>query len=471
MKRRLREELQQRKPFASLEEEVWLELQRTSSVAARWVTEALRPSGLSPSQFNVLRILRGARPERLACGTIGERMVAHDPDLTRLLDRLQAAGLVDKSRDERDRRAMLVSITRKGLDVVERASRAVEERLQGALGGLGARKLEALADLLELVRGAEADGPSSATWTRSPETISTQEEQHMETGKDLILVTGATGRQGGATARELLAKGHKVRAMTRHPESPAGRELAKLGAQVVAGDLDDAASLERALAGAWGVFGVQNTWEAGVEREEEQGHRLAKLARKAGVQHYVYASVASAQRRTGIPHFENKWRIEDTVRGLGFPSHVILRPVFFMENFLLPSFLGPIQQGQLAVALEPKTVLQMIAVRDIGRYGLQAFEKHAQLNRREIDMAGDQLTMPQAAEVLGRAVGHALKFVRVPIAEIRKFSEDYAIMLEWFDRVGYDVDIPKTAAEFGIRPTTLAEWAPTASWAQVPAAG
>jgi uncharacterized protein YbjT (DUF2867 family) len=259
--------------------------------------------------------------------------------------------------------------------------------------------------------------------------------------------------------------------MTRHPESPAGRELAKLGAQVVAGDLDDAASLERALAGAWGVFGVQNTWEAGVEREEEQGHRLAKLARKAGVQHYVYASVASAQRRTGIPHFENKWRIEDTVRGLGFPSHVILRPVFFMENFLLPSFLGPIQQGQLAVALEPKTVLQMIAVRDIGRYGLQAFEKHAQLNRREIDMAGDQLTMPQAAEVLGRAVGHALKFVRVPIAEIRKFSEDYAIMLEWFDRVGYDVDIPKTAAEFGIRPTTLAEWAPTASWAQVPAAG
>ncbi len=293
----------------------------------------------------------------------------------------------------------------------------------------------------------------------------------MDTGKDLILVTGATGKQGGAVARELLARGHKVRAMTRHSESPAARELAKLGAQVVTGDLDDATSLEKALAGAWGVFGMQNTWEAGVEREEAQGHRLAKLARKAGVQHYVYTSVGSAHRKTGIPHFENKWRIEGTVRELGFPSHVILRPVFFMENFLLPSFLGPIQQGQLAVALEPKTVLQMITVKDVGRYGLQAFEKHSQLNRREIDLAGDQVTMPQAAEVLGSAVGHALQFVRVPIAEIRKFSDDYAIMLEWFDRVGYDADVARTSSEFGVRPTRLAEWAATANWAQVPAAG
>ncbi len=153
MKRRLQQELQQRKPSASLEEEVWLELQRTSSVAARWVAEALKPSGLSPSQFNILRILRGARPGRLSCGTIAERMVAFDPDLTRLLDRLQAAGLVEKSRDERDRRAVSVAITREGLDAEERASRAVEARLRAALGGLGPRRLGELADLLELVRG------------------------------------------------------------------------------------------------------------------------------------------------------------------------------------------------------------------------------------------------------------------------------------------------------------------------------
>src|SRR4249920_287347 len=189
----------------------------------------------------------------------------------------------------------------------------------------------------------------------------------MERGKDLIVVTGATGHQGGATARELLAKGHKVRAMTRKPESPAAKELAKLGAEVVKGDLDDSASLERALAGAWGTYAVQNTWEAGVEREEQQGLRFADVARKAGIKHYVYASVASAHRHTGIPHFENKWRVEERVRSLGFPSYTIIRPVFFMENFFLPSLLPAIQQGQLAVALDPKTMLQMIAVSDIGK--------------------------------------------------------------------------------------------------------
>jgi uncharacterized protein YbjT (DUF2867 family) len=287
----------------------------------------------------------------------------------------------------------------------------------------------------------------------------------MEIGKNLIVVTGATGKQGGATARELLARGHKVRAMTRKPDSPAARELAKLGAEVVAGDLDDAASLERALKGAWGVFAVQNTWEAGVEREEEQGKRIAEVARRAGVQHYVYTSVASAHRKTGIPHFDNKWRVEEKVRALGFPSYTILRPVFFMENLLLPSFLPGIQQGQLAVALEPETVLQMIAVADIGKYGMWAFENHAALNGRAIDFAGDQATMPATAAILGKTMHREVKFVRLPIEEVRKFSMDFALMLEWFDRVGYDADIAKTSAESGIRPTPLATWAATVNWA------
>ena len=197
----------------------------------------------------------------------------------------------------------------------------------------------------------------------------------MNTGRDVILVTGATGQQGGAVARELLAKGHKVRAMTRQPDGEAARALKKLGAEVVSGDLNDAASFERALAGAWGVFAVQNTWEAGVELEETQGKRIAEVARKQNVQHFVYASVASAHRKTGIPHFENKWRVEEKVRRLGFPSHTILRPVFFMENLASPSFLPAIQEGKLAIGIKPTTVLQMIAVQDIGKYGARAFER------------------------------------------------------------------------------------------------
>src|SRR5438094_778765 len=196
-----------------------------------------------------------------------------------------------------------------------------------------------------------------------------------------ILITGVTGNQGGAVAQALQGTGFYLRGLTRMPDSERAAALARHGVDVVKGDLDDEATLRRALAGAWGVFGVQNAGEAGVEREEAQGKRLATLAREAGVEHYVYTSVGSAHKRTGVPHFDNKWRIEETVRGLRFPSHVILRPVFFMENLLAPFSL---QGSTLAWALGPGTKLQMIAVDDIGWFGARAFTDAAALNRREI---------------------------------------------------------------------------------------
>jgi uncharacterized protein YbjT (DUF2867 family) len=271
-----------------------------------------------------------------------------------------------------------------------------------------------------------------------------------------ILITGATGKQGGAVIRELAGKGFDLWAMTRHPDGEAARALASTGARVVRGDLDDPSSLRAALAGVWGVFAVQNTWEAGVEREEEQGKRLAALARDAGVQHFVYSSVGSAHRHTGIPHFENKARIEETVRSLRFPSHVIIRPVFFMENLNSPSFLNG---DKIYAALDPATVMQMIAVGDIGRYGARMFTDASRLKGREIDLAGDAVTMPAAAKALGAGLGRPIEFVRIPIEQVRQNSEDVAIMLEWFDRVGYNADIPALEREFGITSTSLAAWA------------
>jgi uncharacterized protein YbjT (DUF2867 family) len=156
------------------------------------------------------------------------------------------------------------------------------------------------------------------------------------TNDQTILITGVTGNQGGAVAQALQSSGFRLRGLTRKPESERAAALARRGVDVVKGDLDDEATLRRALAGAWGVFGVQNAAEAGVEREEAQGKRLAMLAREAGVQHYVYTSVGSADKQTGVPHFDNKWRIEETVRSLRFPSHVILRPVFFMGTCWRP---------------------------------------------------------------------------------------------------------------------------------------
>lgn len=273
-----------------------------------------------------------------------------------------------------------------------------------------------------------------------------------------ILVTGATGHQGGALIKELAGTDFALRAMTRKPDSDPAKALRAQGVDVVQGDLDDAASLQRALAGAWGVLGVQNTWEAGVEREEEQGKRLAQLAKEAGVQHYVYASVGSAQRKTGIPHFDNKARVEETVRSLRFPSHVIYRPVFFMENLTSPWFLNG---NAIYSALEPSTVLQMIAVADIGKFAAKAFTDAERLKGREFDIAGDAKTMPETAAILSRALGREISYVQIPLAEVRKNSEDFALMLDWFNRVGYDADIEGRAREFGITPMRLEDWART----------
>jgi uncharacterized protein YbjT (DUF2867 family) len=276
------------------------------------------------------------------------------------------------------------------------------------------------------------------------------------TNNRTILVTGVTGQQGGAVAQALEGAGFHLRGLTRKPDSERAAALARLGVDVVKGDMDDEAALRRALAGAWGVFGVQNAGEAGVEREEEQGKRLAMLAREAGVEHYVYTSVGSADKRTGVPHFDSKGRIEDTVRGLGFPSHVILRPVFFMENLVAPYTL---QGSTLAVALAPGVKLQMIAVEDIGWFGARAFTHAAALNRREIDIAGDVRTMPEAAEILAKALGWPIAFAQTPIEQVRQFSKDVALMMEWFENVGYSADIGGLEREFGRKFTKLPEWA------------
>ena len=152
MKRPLRKGSGPIPPVRTAEEEAYVELLQTARIAERWALDAMKPTGLTPSQFNVLRILRGARPETLSCTTISERMVHHDPDVTRLLDRLERAGWIEKARDTKDRRVIKVGITAAGLDVIESASAVVRGCLQTALAPLGDRDLTTLIQLLQRVR-------------------------------------------------------------------------------------------------------------------------------------------------------------------------------------------------------------------------------------------------------------------------------------------------------------------------------
>jgi uncharacterized protein YbjT (DUF2867 family) len=252
--------------------------------------------------------------------------------------------------------------------------------------------------------------------------------------------------------------------MTRKPTSDQAKSLQKLGAEIVQADLNDGSSLEEAFQGVWGAFAVQNTWEAGVEQEEIQGKLFAAIAKNAGVQHFVYSSVGSAHRNTGIPHFDNKWRIEETIRELKFPSYVIIRPAFFMENWLSPWFKPGIDQGKVMIGIAPTTKLQMSNLEDIGKYGLLAFEKHQELNGKAIDIASDELIMPEVAEILCKITGKPFTFEQIPIELIRQNSADFAAMLEWFDKVGYNADIAGNAKSYNIKPVSFSDWAKKQKW-------
>lgn len=262
----------------------------------------------------------------------------------------------------------------------------------------------------------------------------------MSNSDKLIVVIGATGQQGGATARHLLAQEWRVRGLTRNPQGAAAQALAAAGAEIVSANMDDRASLDRAFEGAYGVFSVQNFWlpDVGVAGEVRQGKAVAAAARAAGVRHFVYTSVGGAERKTGLSHFDSKWQIEETIRSLGLPA-TILRPVFFMENLTSP-MMGP-RDGVLANALKPATSLQMIAVDDIGAFAALAFARPQEFIGQALELAGDSLTMPQVAAAMTRATGQPVRFVEVPLEQVAAFSQETADMLAWFNDYGYEADI------------------------------
>lgn len=136
----------------------------------------------------------------------------------------------------------------------------------------------------------------------------------------------------------------------------------------------------------------------------------------------------------------------------------------FMENLLAPNTKHGILRGELVLAVEPETRLQSIAVDDIGKYGLNAFERHAELNGRSFDIAGDEVTAPEMAHVLSDATGRGVTFRRQPIEELRAFSDDAARMFDWFDAVGYNADIEGNAREFSVPPTRFRVWAQRQNW-------
>lgn len=257
----------------------------------------------------------------------------------------------------------------------------------------------------------------------------------------IIAVTGATGQQGSAVARRLLADGWKIRALTRDLDKPAARALAEAGAELVPGDMDSRSELDAAFQGAYGVFSVQNFWlpNVGFDGEIRQGRNVADAAKAAGVGHLVYSSVGSAQRGMGQKHFESKWIIEQYIQSLDIP-HTILRPVFFMDNhnWSRAYILSGTYTG---MGLRPEKGVQSVAVEDIGVFAALAFANPQEFLGKTIELAGDELTEAQTAEIFSKVIGRPVTLA-APSGGGWASPEEGAAMFNFFNGEGYQADIP-----------------------------
>src|SRR5918994_6380983 len=267
-----------------------------------------------------------------------------------------------------------------------------------------------------------------------------------QNAEHLILVSGASGNQGGAVARSLLDRGFQVRALTRDPQKPEAQTLTEQGAEVVQGDVEDRSAMERVLEGAYGIFSVQNFWETGYDREVQQGKTVADAIKEAGVQHCVYNSVGSAHRQTGISHFDSKWEVEEHMRKLALP-YTILRPVFFMQNW--KTMREPILEGTLAQPLDPDKPFQHVAVEDVGAFAAIAFEHPDEWIGREVDLGGDEQTMPEIAETFGRVIGREISYYQVSWDQFEEqMGEEVTVQYRWLNDVGYEADIAALRQEY-----------------------
>ena len=276
-----------------------------------------------------------------------------------------------------------------------------------------------------------------------------------------VVVTGSTGKQGGAVARGLLARGHMVRAVTREPNSSQAKSLANAGATLVAASLEDTAAITKALEGATSLFAM-TTPSGGADAETRQGVAAADAA-KAAAAHLVFTSVGSANRQTGIPHFDSKYEVEKHIAKLGVRA-TILAPVYFMENLHFAK--EQLAKGIYAAALLPTTTLAQIAVADIGAVAVRVLEDARRFTGKRFDLAGDALTGNDIVAILSRVAGRPFAYHQVPLDVVRqRMGEDGARMYEWLDRVGYTADRAALHREFpDVAFHDFESWAKTQDW-------
>jgi len=241
----------------------------------------------------------------------------------------------------------------------------------------------------------------------------------MQSNDGPVLVIGATGNQGGATARRLRAEGHSVRALVRDPAGRAAGELAAIGVELVPGDLDDPAAVRHAARGARGVFAAPpvgfSAAGTDVELETARGRTVVDAAAAAGVEHVVFSGIASLSG--GADYSTAKTRVEEHLWASGLPA-TVLRPVRFMSNYLAGVVaVDGIHDGVHRHLFPPDEPVQIVAVADIAEFAAMAFDDPQRFRGRTVELAGDAPTPVDAVAMISEVTGVPVRYEQVDRAE------------------------------------------------------
>ncbi|MDX8051091.1 NmrA/HSCARG family protein [Lentzea sp. BCCO 10_0798] len=274
----------------------------------------------------------------------------------------------------------------------------------------------------------------------------------------LVVVTGATGRQGGSVARHLLAGGWRVRALTRDPSSPAAGRLASAGAEVVRADMASPGSLRTAFAGAHGVFSVQNPMTSGLDEEVRQGRAVGDAAAAEGVRHVVYASAGPGVPGTGVRQWENKLVVRDHLASLGLPL-TVLRPMAFMELMTDKDFYPAVSMWHLM----PKLIgadrpLLWFSADDVGAVAARVFAEPDRFAGADLPLCADVQSVDECRALWREVRGRPPRGFPMPIWLFHRFvGDDLTRMWRWLRThpVAYDLDATRAIVPSA---RTVREW-------------
>jgi uncharacterized protein YbjT (DUF2867 family) len=228
--------------------------------------------------------------------------------------------------------------------------------------------------------------------------------------------------------------------------------------------MEDSVAMERAVNTADAVFLVTTAIESGADAEVQQAISVADAAKKAGIKHLIYSSVPQARNRTGVPFFDSKASIESYVQSLGVP-YTILAPGFFMDNLAGPYHLPGLQEGRFAIPLSSACKLQMIPVENVAAFATMVIEQGEPFFGKRIELASDEHTPSEIAQILSRALCRNITHYRTPKNELVAWSKDLAIVYDWLDRVGTSINIAPLFHDYAqIGWQRLSSWAEAQSW-------